>query len=142
MGVLGCSMARRKSRASIELGVQEKIFSSTLVDSKVNRIRIIPGGEGFETCCHESIRRKFESNLPLKTVKNKDLRVNSGDPRIDSSRGACGANDSAYGNNGPLGVTVNDLDGSSGKYNRWSSGASTGPVEIGYNNRSGSKDLK
>ncbi|MED6194311.1 hypothetical protein PIB30_027434 [Stylosanthes scabra] len=65
MGVLGCSMVRRKSRASIELGVQ---------------------------------------------TKNKDLRVDSGNSRIDSSR-------------------------SSGKYNRWLSGASTGPVEIGYYNR-------
>ncbi|MED6136954.1 hypothetical protein PIB30_060519, partial [Stylosanthes scabra] len=45
---------------------------------------------------------------------------------------------STYGNRGPSGVIVNDrgrLIGPPGKYERWSSGASTGPVGIGYYNR-------
>ncbi|MED6182295.1 hypothetical protein PIB30_027265 [Stylosanthes scabra] len=80
--------------------------------------------------------------------------------REPRSRGACGANDSAYDNSGPSGVVsavgslfprgtkanvaayeiINDqgrLIGPPGKYERWLSGASTGPVGIGYYNRPG-----
>ncbi|MED6163297.1 hypothetical protein PIB30_078475 [Stylosanthes scabra] len=61
--VLGCSMARRKSRASIELGVQR--------------------AKDFGTCCRESIQRKLESILFNGSGFGNDLRVDSGDLGID-----------------------------------------------------------
>ncbi|MED6171613.1 hypothetical protein PIB30_042286 [Stylosanthes scabra] len=86
----------------------------------------------------------------------------SSNPRsvqLGRSRGACEANDSAYGNSGPSGVVsdvgslfphgtkanvaaygkiINDrgrLIGPPEKYERWLSSASTGPVGNGYYNR-------
>ncbi|MED6119805.1 hypothetical protein PIB30_015101 [Stylosanthes scabra] len=56
------------------------------------------------------------------------------------SRGASGANDSAYGNSGLSGVIVYDrgrLIGPPGKYEPWSSSASSGSVGLGYDNRPG-----
>ncbi|MED6194908.1 hypothetical protein PIB30_032936 [Stylosanthes scabra] len=82
MGVLGCSMTRRKSRASIELGVQT---NDLLIDS---------GNYGID-----SSGSKFKFNV------QNPLRVDSSSPElVPMSGGACGANDSVYGNSRPSGV--------------------------------------
>ncbi|MED6184809.1 hypothetical protein PIB30_051023 [Stylosanthes scabra] len=82
------------------------------------------------------------SRLELLDLENFE---NSRTERVDSvSGGAYRANGSAYGNIGPSGI-VSDCgrsftigagkNGPPGKYERWLSGASTGPVGIGYYNR-------
>ncbi|MED6197942.1 hypothetical protein PIB30_061573 [Stylosanthes scabra] len=62
-----------------------------------------------------------------------------------ASRGVKRTRCSAYGNSGPSGVVSRrgdrlrsgPDDWSSGKYNRWLSGASSGSVGLGYDNRPG-----
>ncbi|MED6210967.1 hypothetical protein PIB30_069191 [Stylosanthes scabra] len=95
--VLGYSMARRKSRVSIELGVQiglEGRWNENKGDEMVE-LRL----KDFQNLPLESIRQGFEPTPRLNIhewPKIESIRLASG--------GAGKANDSAYGNSGPSGV--------------------------------------
>ncbi|MED6116034.1 hypothetical protein PIB30_096382 [Stylosanthes scabra] len=94
----------------------------------------------------DSVSKGIDS-YPLYTFLTElELQVESiRENREPRSRGACGANDSAYGDSGPSGVvsvcgvfvSTGRLIGPPGKYERWLSSASSGSVRLGYDNRPG-----
>ncbi|MED6111137.1 hypothetical protein PIB30_049712 [Stylosanthes scabra] len=131
-------MARRKSRVSIELGVQS-------IRSCAESIRILTETKGFSKSSPESIRRDSESTPSSrfhKLPKIESIRVVSEpihshtdfqfDNREPRSRGACVANDSAYGNSGPSGVVsaVGSLFPRGTKTNVAAYGSGRGPSAI------------
>ncbi|MED6213464.1 hypothetical protein PIB30_093649, partial [Stylosanthes scabra] len=138
--ILGCSMARRKSRVSIELGVQD--FESTPPSKfhklpRIESIQLVTEPILFHPDFKFNVQNalRIDSSSSESILKRMILVFKGLTSRLTVAAGGPPANVPATN----LEI-INDrgqLIGPPGKYEQWLSSASSGSVGIGYDNRPG-----